>query len=119
MTDDIAHGSIGHLPDLSELRVMSPDVLTATLAHCLRLHVDQLLQVPPGHRTSPYQPLRTQGLDLLNALHLARGIRRDLGAEVAAQTLLDGTLTELAELLAPRLAITGAPPVDRPETATV
>ncbi|MFE2286514.1 phosphopantetheine-binding protein [Streptomyces sp. NPDC059443] len=101
---DAPYGTLGHLPELPELRAMSEDVRAATLAHCLRLHLDQLLQVPPGHRTGPHQPLRTQGLDLLNALHLARGIHRDLGAELDAQTLMDGTVTELAELLARLLA---------------
>ncbi|MGW1769293.1 phosphopantetheine-binding protein [Streptomyces sp. NPDC002073] len=110
MTDDTAqsahgtaNGTLGHLPALRDLRAMSPELRTATLAHCLRLHLDQLLQVPPGHRTGPHQPLRNQGLDLLNAESLVRGIQRDLSVPLAAEDLLDGTVTGLAELLAKHL----------------
>ncbi|QGZ49422.1 hypothetical protein GPZ77_14510 [Streptomyces sp. QHH-9511] len=111
MTDDIGNSNtLGHLPGLADLRAMSPDVRTATLAHCLRLHLDGLLHVPSGHRTSPHEPLRTQGLDWLNALNLSHGIRRDLGVELGAQTLLDGTVAELAALLDARMAWAGARP---------
>ncbi|MFE9770052.1 acyl carrier protein [Streptomyces sp. NPDC005808] len=104
MTDIAPTTVLGQFPDLSELRAMSPASRTAVLVQCLRLHLDQILHVPPAHRTGSERPLRSQGLDRLDALRLSRGLRRDLGTEISAQALLDGSVAELAALLSARLA---------------
>ncbi|WP_407842028.1 phosphopantetheine-binding protein (plasmid) [Streptomyces sp. DSM 116496] len=100
MTEQTPHGRFGQLPDLDALRAMSIDARTRTIGHCLRLELEHLLAVPPGHRISPRLPLRSQGLDPLNALHLERRIRRVLHTEVTAEVLRESTVTELAGLLA-------------------
>lgn len=78
----------------------APDARARTIGHCLRLELHDLLAVPPGHRLSPGLPLRGQGLDPLDALHLGRRIRRALDAEVPAEVLRESTVGELTALLA-------------------
>ncbi|MCX4408553.1 acyl carrier protein [Streptomyces sp. NPDC059837] len=91
---------LDRLPDPVQLRAMTPDARARTIGHCLRLELQHLLAVPPGHRLSPGLPLRGQGLDTLDALHLGRRIRRALDAEVPAEVLRESTVGELTALLA-------------------
>ncbi len=87
LSDDTPCSWLDRLPDPVQLRAMAPDARARTIGHCLRLELHDLLAVPPGHRLSPGLPLRGQGLDRLDALHLGRRIRRALDAEVPAEVL--------------------------------
>ncbi|TXS53725.1 hypothetical protein EAO75_06110, partial [Streptomyces sp. uw30] len=62
------------------------------------------LRVPPAHRLSAARPLRRQGVHPLLALQLQRALKRELGIEIPAGLLYEGTLGEAAAGLAAGLA---------------
>ncbi|MFF8608918.1 acyl carrier protein [Streptomyces sp. NPDC015346] len=96
-------GRLPALPALPALRAMSTAERARAIGHCLRLELGVILKVPPGHRVSAGRPLRSQGLDPVDALWLGRRIGRALHTELAVEQIRDGTVADLAEGLAARL----------------
>ncbi|WP_432073720.1 hypothetical protein [Streptomyces wuyuanensis] len=98
------------LPAPAAPRAMPTDTSVRILQAALRRELELRLRVPPAHRLGTDRPLRRQCVHPLLALQFKRTPKHGLEVEVPADLLSEGTLTEVATVVAAGL---GASPAMR------
>ncbi|GHH88048.1 acyl carrier protein [Streptomyces capitiformicae] len=99
------------LPGL--LSAVGPDARARIIEQHICRALGEFLRVPPGHRLSAEEPLGHQGVDLVTALFLKRGLEQALGVTAHPADLLRGeSVRALAENLATRIPHMRSPAAD-------